>query len=754
MRTKKARSYRVSPNWQAADPCYEREKRKYTHPVPSREFILLTLGKREAPMTESELVSFFGLKSDKERGALAHRLGAMERDGQLVRNRRDAYGSIERMDLVRGAVIGHRDGYGFLQPEDGSADVFLPPRQMRSLMHGDRALVRVTRVDQRNRREGALVSVLERNTERVVGRYFRESGVGFVEPDNPRLSQDIIIPEGEQGGAQSGQIVTAHITQQPGRRSQPIGHIVEVLGEHMAPGMEIDIAMRAHNLPFEWPHAVTAELDGVGEEVAEAHKRNRVDLRDLPLVTIDGEDARDFDDAVCAKPTAKGWKLWVAIADVSSYVRPESALDAEARNRGTSVYFPNQVVPMLPEVLSNGLCSLNPDVDRLCMVCEMQVARGGRVTRSRFYPAVMRSRARLTYTEVARILEDESVAKPLGREALLPQLRALYGVYRAFADARAGRGAIDFETTEVRMLFDEQRKIRDVVPVQRTDAHRLIEECMIAANVQAARFLARRRLPTLYRVHSRPVADRLESVRAFLGERGLSLGGGLEPGPGDYAVLLERIRGRPDAHLIETVLLRSLAQAVYTPDNQGHFGLALSHYAHFTSPIRRYPDLLVHRGIRHVLEGGQVSEFAYSWTEMDGLGAHCSGCERRADEATRDAADWLKCEFMLDKVGESFDGIVTGVAPFGLFVELEGVYVEGLVHVTSLSNDYYHHEPDHFRLRGERTGKVYRLADKMRIQVLRVDLDQRKIDFAPADTGGRSGKSAKKKTSKKRRGKA
>lgn len=737
--------------WRSSDPYYERESRKYDHPVPSREFILSVLAKREGPMTENQLVRFFQLEQAEQQEALNHRLRAMERDGQLARNRRDAFGPIERMDLVRGAVIGHRDGYGFLQSEDGSDDVFLPPRQMRGLMHGDRALVRVVRVDERNRREGALVSVLERNTERVVGRFSRESGVGFVVPDNPRLSQDVIIPEGEDGGARPGQIVTARITRQPSQRNQAIGRIVEVLGEHLAPGMEIDIAIRAHNLPFEWPERVEAEIGTFGEDVPEGHKAGRVDLRDLPLVTIDGEDARDFDDAVCARATPKGWRLWVAIADVSAYVELGTALDEEARNRGTSVYFPNQVIPMLPEVLSNGLCSLNPEVDRLCMVCEMQVRKDGSVLRSRFYPAVMRSHARFTYTQVARILEDESAAAPLGRERLVPQLQALYGVYQALAGARARRGAIDFDTVEVRMLFDEQRKIRDMVPVERTEAHRLIEQCMIAANVQAARFLAKRRLPALYRVHNGPTADRLEALRAFLSERGLKLGGGLSPQPQDYAALLERVRDRADAHLIQTVLLRSLAQAVYTPDNQGHFGLALEHYAHFTSPIRRYPDLLVHRGIKHALHGGKVADFAYTSNEMEGLGAHCSGCERRADEATRDAMDWLKCEFMQDRVGETFDGLVTGVAPFGLFVELQGLYVEGLVHVTTLSNDYYHYEAEHMRLRGERTGRIYGLADKMRVQVVRVDLDQRKIDFAPADAGGGRPRRRSSRSSSKRR---
>jgi ribonuclease R len=504
----------------------------------------------------------------------------------------------------------------------------------------------------------------------------------------------------------------------------------------MAPGMEIDIALRSHNLPHEWPARVLDEVAGLTEAVPESQKQGRLDLRQMPLVTIDGADARDFDDAVFAESHGRGWKLWVAIADVSAYVSPGTALDREAELRGNSVYFPAQVIPMLPEVLSNGLCSLNPEVDRLCLVCEMQVSPQGQVSGARFHNAVMRSQARLTYDQVAAMLENEAEAGRLGHVALLSQLKNLQAVFRALFTARQRRGAIDFETTETKIKFGPDRKIEDVVPVQRNEAHRIIEECMVSANVQAAEFLAANKMPLLYRIHAGPKADRLADLRAFLNELGLSLGGGDSPEPGNYAKLLAAIQKRPDARLIQTVLLRSLSQAVYSPDNIGHFGLSLDCYAHFTSPIRRYPDLLVHRAIKHVLARGKTRQFPYTTVVMQGLGAHCSASERRADEATRDVISWLKCEFMMDRIGEEFDGLITGVTPFGLFVEIERVYAEGLVHVSSLPNDYYHHDPQHHRLRGERSGRAWHLADKIRVRVVRVSLDDRKIDFEAVSLQG------------------
>ncbi len=735
MKKSKTKRSKSSLDWRRNDPQYKQESGKYERPVPSRELILQQLSDQGGPTDLAGLLEAFALTEPQDQEALRKRLGAMIRDGQLVQNRKGAYGLTTRMDLVHGRVIGHRDGFGFLKPDEGGDDVFLSPRQMRSLLHGDRALVRITGQDQKGRREGSLVDVLERRNPRVVGRYTEEHGIGLVVPDNARISQDILIPQSDRGGARNGQIVTAEIMQQPDKRSQPIGRIVEVLGEHMAPGMEIDIALRSHDLPYEWPTEVGREIAGFSEEVPEDQKAGRLDLRQMPLVTIDGIDARDYDDAVFAEPLgegkAKGWRLWVAIADVSAYVKPGSALDREAETRGNSVYFPGSVIPMLPEVLSNGLCSLNPRVDRLCLVCEMQVNRQGQVSDARFHNAVMRSQARLTYDEVALMLEDETEAQRLGHASILPHLRNLKAVFDALFAARQRRGAIDFETTETKIKFGTDRKIEDVIPVVRNEAHRIIEECMIAANVQAAQFLTEHKLPLLYRVHSGPETDRLEELRAFLKEIGLSLGGGASPEPQHYAKLLASIKERDDARLIQTVLLRSLSQAVYAPENLGHFGLALECYAHFTSPIRRYPDLLVHRAIKHVLARRKAEDFPYSLERMKALGTNSSMTERRADDATRDVVSWLKCEYMLDHIGEEFDGLITGVTPFGLFVEIERVYAEGLVHVSSLANDYYHHEPRHHRLRGERSGHVFHLSDKIRVRVMRVNLDERKIDFEP-----------------------
>lgn len=711
------------------DPFAEREAQKYSHPIPSREAILDWLEQSDKPLRFQRLADDLHLRHTDEIEALSRRLGAMLRDGQLVQNRRDEYCLVKRLPLVAGTVIGHRDGFGFLKPDEGGDDVFLSPRQMRTLMHGDRVLVRVQSRDARGRMEGSLVDVLERNTHEVAGRYVEEHGVSFVQPDNSRIAHTVLVPPVERNGARAGQMVVVELTQQPQKQSEPIGRVTRILGERHAPGMEVELAVHAHGLPHEWPADVETEIHGLSEQVPESAKRRRLDLRNTSLVTIDGDDARDFDDAVYCERKGKGFRLLVAIADVSHYVQPNTPLDHEARNRGTSVYFPDRVIPMLPEVLSNGLCSINPGVDRLCMVCEMQVSAEGHVSRARFYEGLMRSAARFTYTKVAGILVDGDQALREQYAPLVPHLENLYAVYHALAGARAKRGAIDFDSTETRIVFDEQHKVAAIRPLVRNDAHRLIEECMIAANVEAARFLEKHKIPALYRVHAVPEADGLKELRTFLNTLGLSLGGGMKPEAMHYARLLNKVKSRPDRALIQTVLLRSLSQAVYSPNNVGHFGLALGHYAHFTSPIRRYPDLLVHRAIRHVLRGGNAKNFLYSTTQMENLGSHCSMAERRADEATRDALDWLKAEYMQDKVGQEFDGAITGVLPFGLFVQLKDLYVEGLIHVTSLPSDYYSHDPVGHRLMGERSGHSYRLTDSVRVKVSKVDLEEHKIDF-------------------------
>ncbi|MBE2293763.1 MAG: ribonuclease R [Phycisphaerales bacterium] len=722
-------AHKQRSSWRQLDPFSSREQEKYGRAVPSREFILQYLEERGMPLTLEELCAEWRLEGEWENEALSRRLRAMERDGQLIRNRRAGYGLVAKMNLVSGRVIGHPEGHGFLIPDEGGDSLFLSPRQMRKLLHGDRALVRVIGVDYRGRREGAVAEVLERNTETVVGRFCEERGACFVIPDNKRINQDIIVPPDGRGLAQAGQIVIVELIAQPSARTQPLGRVKEVLGEHMAPGMEVRIAIASHGIPVEWPEATLAEIREFGEMVPEAAKQGRWDLRDTPLVTIDGITARDFDDAVYCERRGANWRLLVAIADVSWYVKPDTALDREARRRGNSVYFPDRAIPMLPEALSNGLCSLNPAVDRLCLVCEITINAEGRIVRSRFAEAVMRSHARLSYDTVAEIVAGGDSRIRAEHAELTPHLDRLYQLYQVLRTTREQRGAIDFDTQETVIEYGADRKIERILPTERNDAHRMIEECMITANVAAARFLRRHKVPGLYRIHEGPSEDRLNKLRAFLGELGLGLSGGDKPSPLDYTRLLAQVQGRPDAHLIQTVMLRSLAQAVYHPGNVGHFGLALETYAHFTSPIRRYPDLQVHRAIRHILGGGKVADFPFNQADLVTLGEHCSMTERRADEAVRDAVEWLKCEFMLDKIGQTFDGIITAVTAFGLFVELREVFVEGLIHVTALRNDYYHFDPIGHRLHGERSGKVYRLGDGLRIRVTRVDLDERKIDF-------------------------
>ncbi len=734
------------------DPYRAREARKYKNPIPSREFIIETLEKQGAPLKFEELVEVLGLKKPEKIEALSFRIKAMLRDGQLVKNRRGGLCVVNRKDLIVGRVIAHPDGFGFVKPDDGGEDLFLSPREMRPLWNDDRVVVQVTGVDRRGRREGSVVEILERAHHHIVGRVHMEMGVGFLVPDNKRMIHRVIIPDEHLGGAREGQMVVVEILEHPTQWRQPIGKVIEVLGDHLAPGMETDVAIRAYDIPVVWPDEVEAEIAELAEEVPEAAKRGRVDLRKVPLVTIDGADARDFDDAVFCKRTPKGWKLLVAIADVSAYVQRGSALDREAYRRGNSTYFPDRVIPMLPEVLSNGLCSLNPHVDRLCMVAELYISRDGKIQRSRFYDAVMRSHARLTYDEVAQMLYEKDQGLRRRYRELLPHLQELDRLYRALHRARQKRGAIDFETVETRFVFNEQGKLEAIVPYERNDAHRIIEECMLAANVAAARLLERRKIPTLYRVHERPGEEKLRELREFLGTLGLQLGGGDEPTAKDYAKLLEQVKDRPDAHLIQTVLLRSMMQAVYSSENIGHFGLAFPAYTHFTSPIRRYPDLLVHRAIRHLLTEKKPETFPYSFPEMATMGEHCSMTERRSDEATRDAADALKCEFMLDKVGETYEGLIVSVNSFGIFVELKDLYITGLVHITQLDHDFFHFDPVSHKLTGERTGRTYQLGDTVEVVVAAVNLDERKIDLALAKKSGRPAAGRKGSSRSRRRG--
>ena len=720
------------------DPFQEREAGKYENPIPSREFILSLLSEREKPASRDELAEALNITDEEQLEALRRRLRAMERDGQLVFTRRQCYALPERLDLLKGRVIGHRDGFGFLRVEGRKDDLYLSSEQMKMCMHGDIVLAQPLGADRKGRREARIVRVLEPRTGQIVGRYFTEAGIGFVVPDDSRLSFDILIPPEEIQGARMGFVVVVELTQRPTRRTKAIGKIVEVLGDNMGTGMAVDMALRTHEIPYVWPKEVETQIANLKEDVPEAAKAGRVDLRDLPLMTIDGEDARDFDDAVfCEKKRGGGWRLWVAIADVSYYVRPPTPLDAEARNRGTSVYFPSQVVPMLPEVLSNGLCSLNPQVDRLCMVCEMTISASGRLTGSKFYEAVMRSHARLTYTKVWNILQgDEALREQYA--PLVKHIEELHRLYKVLEVSRAQRGGISFESEEAKFIFNADRRIERVEQTVRNDAHKLIEECMILANISAARFVEKHNEPSLFRDHDRPSNDAITAFRTVLAELGLELPGGQKPEPRDYAELLTSIADRPDHEMLQTMLLRSMKQAVYDPENRGHFGLALQSYAHFTSPIRRYPDLLLHRAIKYLLakeqgHHGNSTEsggWHYSMEEMLQLGQHCSMAERRADEATREVTDWLKCDFMQDQVGQTFNGIIASVTGFGFFVRLDELFIDGLVHVSSLDNDYYRFDQVGQRLIGESGGKTYRLGDKVEVRVEAVHMDERKIDFA------------------------
>jgi ribonuclease R len=704
--------------------------------------VLEALRQAGRPLEVSELAERLDWRGKTALVRLQRDIDTLVHRGAVLLNRRGEVCLRERLPVTVGTVAGHRDGHGFVWPDDRSDPLFLPPRQMQEVMHGDRVAVRQTGTDRRGRPEGVIVEVLERGTTEVVGRLYDEAGIGFVVPDNPRIAHRVLVPRAHRHGARPGQVVLVKIVEPPSRTAQPLGHVTRVLGEHGAPGMETEIAIHSHGLPYEFPATARQEAQRFGSRVTQGARAGREDLRELALVTIDGEDARDFDDAVYAERARGGWRLLVAIADVAHYVAPGSALDAEALNRGTSVYFPNRVLPMLPERLSNGLCSLKPGVDRLCMVCEMKVSPAGRVTRARFFEGVMHSAARLTYTEVAAYLAQPDGDHGERLASVGERLQILDEVYRALHRARRERGALDFDAPEVKARFDEQGRIATFVEYGRNDAHRLIEECMIAANVEAARFLHKHRVPTLYRVHGQPEEDRLEKLREFLNGFGLTLPRDRELAPRDLSALLDQVADAEEAQLIETVVVRSLPQAVYQPKNIGHFGLALPEYTHFTSPIRRYPDLVVHRGIRQALSRERAAEVAPPDASMDALGQQCSIKERRADEATRDAMSWLKCEYMADKIGQEFDALVTGVVDFGLFVQLRGLQVDGLVHVSALGSDYFTRDRSGYRLVGQRSGRVFRLGDHLRVRLVNVIIDERKIDFELAERSRSSDRAA------------
>ncbi len=695
--------------------------------IPTRQAVLDYLT-AVTPKTFEGIASALGVDDDERRQALRRRIKAMQRDGQIVLNRQRRYGVTNKMDLYRGTVIGHHDGYGFLNIDDESDDLYLSPHEMRRLLHGDRIIAHLLDVDARGRREGAVVEILERANQQVAGRYFEEANIAFVNPENKRIHQDVLIPS-PPAGLVAGHYVVAEITRQPEMHAPPIGKIIRVLGAPDTAEIAVQVALHTYDIPAAWTEAVSAEVAEYRDTPSANPLERREDLRHLPFVTIDGEDARDFDDAVYAEAEGRGFRLYVAIADVSHYVRSGSAIDKEALRRGNSVYFPRYVVPMLPEMLSNDLCSLKPHTDRLCLVVRLAVNQQGRVTDSRFFEGVIHSAARLTYSNVNHMVVTQDPKLGKQYQAILPHLKTLYAVYGKLRKQRKKRGLLDFDAVECRFEFNETHRVIGIHALKRNDAHRLIEECMLAANVAAAEFLLAHKMPALYRVHESPEAEKLKALRGFLAELGLSLGGGDKTAARDYARLIDQVADRHDANLIETVLLRSMRLANYRENNLGHFGLAFPAYTHFTSPIRRYADLVVHRSVRHLIRHRRARGFRYSSEDLHDIANHCSVTDRRAEEAARSVVQWYKCHFMRSRIGEVFHGVISGVTSFGLFATLHENYAEGLIHITALPADYYHYDAVGHRLRGERHGRCFRLGDRITVRVVRVDMDDKKIDF-------------------------
>nr|WP_199901445.1 ribonuclease R [Neisseria animaloris] len=719
------------------DPFLSRERQRYENPLPSREWITELLEREGVPLKIFSLAQKLSI-TDKEYEFFERRIKAMARDGQVLINRRGAVCAADKLALVKCRVEAHKDGFGFAVPliPTGNGDFVLYERQMRGLMHGDIVTVRPAGMDRRGRREGQVLDIVERAQKEVVGRFYVERGIAILEPEDQRLIQSIVLEPDSLTAFQpeQGQVVVAEIESYPDGHRPAVAKLIEVLGNYADSGMEIEIAVRKHHLPHEFSEACQKAARKIPDHVQERDLEGRVDLRELPLVTIDGETARDFDDAVYAEKIGRNYRLVVAIADVSHYVRPDDPIDVDAEERATSVYFPRRVIPMLPENLSNGICSLNPDVERLCMVCDMVITYAGNIKEYKFYPAVMRSQARLTYTQVWDWIERG------GDYPHKQQIDTLYKLFKILHAKRNQRGAVEFESTETQMIFDDNGKIERIVPVVRNDAHKLIEECMLAANVCAAEFLLKHKHKALFRNHLGPTIEKLAALREQLGLLGLHLGGGDQPAPKDYALLAEQFSQRPDAELLQVMMLRSMQQAVYEPNNEGHFGLAYDAYAHFTSPIRRYPDLTVHRAIKAVLKGEK-----YTPKSWQALGVHTSFCERRADDASRDVENWLKTYYMRDKIGEVFSGRISGMANFGIFVTLDDIHIEGMIHISDLGEDYFNYRPELMAMQGERSGIRFNMGDRVTVKVARADLDTSRIDLNLISGGEVPAKRGKKK---------
>lgn len=733
------------------DPHFHRESQKYDNPILSREGLLQFLRDADGPLPLEELAKALKLEAPERLDALQRRLQAMVRDGQVLLNRRGGYAPAAALDLLAGTVTAHPDGFGFVKFETGGDDGFLNPSELRKCFHGDRVLVSVINIDHKGRRNVAIAEVLERRHTRVTGRFNIRAGIAAVVPDDKRLQHEVLIGSDDRNGARDGQLVVAEITSSPDSGRPPIGKVLVVLGDRLTATKVVEMAIHGHNLPHEFPEPVLREANAIPVDVTAAEAAVRVDIRHLPLVTIDGEDAKDFDDAVYCESNTAGFRLLVAIADVSHYVRPGAALDDEAVLRGTSVYFPGFVVPMLPENLSNGICSLKPKVDRLCFVCDMQVGFDGLVTESKFYEAVMHSHARLTYNQVWKVIGEDDAEAKAALGDLQPAISRLHQLYDILSKARIRRGAIEFESSEVHFELNPQGEVIQGGLLARNDAHKLIEECMIAANVEAGKAVLANYAHAPFRVHDRPPESKYADLLEYLKEFALSMPSYAKVQPKDFTNLLKKVRLRPDAALLETVLLRSQSLAVYSTDNKGHFGLALEAYSHFTSPIRRYPDLLLHRALKKALLPSSDGGFSYSAQEMDKLCLQCSALERRADEAEREVDERYRSAWMEQHVGSQFDGVISGVTSFGLFVELTDSKVNGLVHVTQLPHDYWHFDPMRKTLTGERKRMSFRLGDPIRVLVLKASVEDKRIDFKPVFADADRGKQAMDETARKKR---
>lgn len=736
------------------DPNKKEEALKYENPIPSRDIIIQFLKDQGAPVVFESILEALNLKDGEQHIALKRRLRAMERDGQILYNRKGFYGLVEKMDLFEGKVVASADGPGVVQNHTG-ASLYLPTYQMRRVFHGDMVIARPSGINAKGKLEGEIVNILSRNTQSLTGRYLTELDAAYVSPINSVYRHDIVVLERDDLSVESGSLVNIEIIGQPTLHTQPLGRVIEVLGTQVSINEAIEMAVKTHSLSTQWSEGVLKQLKAIPETVSESESSLRKDLRHLPFVTIDGADAKDFDDAVyCEKKKIGGWRLYVAIADVSNYVQQGTTLDMEARNRSTSVYFPGHVIPMLPEKISNELCSLQPHKDRLSLVCEMTVSQKGKLSGYKFYSGVINSKARLTYDEVSDLLENDDQKFYRNYPNVAPHIFDLHGLYLVLAEQRKIRGAIDFDVVETQINLNAKNEIESIQSRSRNDAHRLIEECMLLTNVSAAKFIAKNKSEAPYRVHGIPLADRIKGLKEYLKANGLVLRGGDLPEPKHYAEMLDSAKDRPDFDDIQLVALRSMNQAIYTPDNDGHYGLAYDAYSHFTSPIRRYPDLIVHRVIKSIIGEKKLGAYAYSKQDLIGLCEHASIAERRADVASRDVEDWLKCSFMKSRVGDVFTAKIVSILGFGFFVRLEENYIDGLVHVSSLDSDYFHHDPVRQMLIGERTRKEYKLGDILEVRLSNVDMTSFKIDFDLASSPLRTDSKSKGKSRFQSRGRS